>query len=70
MNRSELIKQYILENGEQMVADTIFLVEHQSPTIRKDCVNKCGDAIEQLMYDRLGLRPKAVYPQEERGRHF
>ena len=70
MNLSELIKQYILENVEQMVSDTIFLVEHQSTTIRKDCVNQCGDAIEQLMFDRLGLRPKAVYPQEERGRHF
>ena len=70
MNRCEAMKQYILENGEQIIADTIFLAEHQSPTIRKEYVEKCADAIEDLMRRRLGLEPTAVYPQQERGRHM
>ena len=70
MNRSEAMKQYILENGEQIIADTIFLAEHQSPTIRKEYVEKCADAIQDLMRRRLGLEPTAVYPQQERGRHM
>jgi len=70
MNRSELIKNYIMENGEQLIADTIMLAEHQSPTIRKEYVEMCADAIEQLVYDRLGVKPTAVYPQQERGRHL
>ena len=57
MERFEAIRQYILENGEQIVEDTIFLVKHQSPTIRKDLVDKCADAIEDLVYRRLGLSP-------------
>lgn len=70
MERFEAIRQYILENGEQIVEDTIFLVKHQSPTIRKDLVDKCADAIEDLVYRRLGLKPTAVYPVETRGRHL
>ena len=45
MNRHEAMKQYLLENGEQIIADTIMLAEHQSPTIQKEYVNKCADAI-------------------------
>ena len=70
MKRSEQIKQYILEHGEQMIADTICLAEHQSPTIQKEYVEKCADAITELIRNRLGLEPTAVYPQEERGRHL
>jgi len=70
MNRSEKIRQYILDNGEQMIADTILLAQHQSPTIGKAHVEKCADAIEELMRARLGLEPTAVYPQEARGRHM
>lgn len=70
MKRSEAMKQYILENGEQIIADTIFLAQHQSPTIRKEYVEKCADAIQELMRQRLGLEPTAVYPQAERGRHM
>ena len=70
MNRCEAMRQYILENGEQIIADTIFLAEHQSPTIRKEYVEKCADAIQDLMRRRLGLEPTAVYPQQERGRHM
>ena len=70
MTRSEQIRQYILENGEQMIADTIMLAEHQSPTIRKDLADLCSEAVEQLVFDRLGIRPVAVFPQEARGRHL
>lgn len=70
MKRSEAMKQYLLENGEQIIADTIFLAEHQSPTIRKEYVEKCADAIQELMRQRLGIEPTAVYPQQERGRHM
>lgn len=70
MNRSEAMKRYILENGEQMIADTIFLAEHQSPTVRKEYMEKCADAIEDLIRQRLGIEPTAVYPQQERGRHM
>lgn len=70
MNRSERIRQYILENGEQMIADTILLAQHQSPTIGKEHVEKCADALMALMRARLGLEPTAVYPQEARGRHM
>ena len=70
MNRCEAMKQYILENGEQIIADTIFLAQHQSPTIRKEYVEKCADAIQELMRQRLGIEPTAVYPQQERGRHM
>lgn len=70
MNRSEKIRQYILDNGEQMIADTILLAQHQSPTIGKAHVEKCADAIEELMRARLGLEPTAVYPQDARGRHM
>lgn len=70
MERFEAIRQYLLENQEQMVEDTIFLAEYQSPTIRKDLVDKCADAIVDLVQRRLGLQPAAVYPQEIRGRHM
>ena len=70
MKRSEAIRQFILDNGQQMIADTILLAQHQSPTIRKDYVEKCADAITELIRSRLGLEPTAVYPQEERGRHL
>ena len=70
MERYEAIRQYLLENGEQMVADTLFLVNHQSPTIRKELVDQCSEAVEDLVYRRLGIRPVAVYPQEARGRHL
>lgn len=70
MHRSEAIKQYILENGEQIIADTIFLAEHQSPTIRKEYTEKCADAIVELVRQRLSIEPTAVYPQIERGRHL
>lgn len=70
MNRSEAIRQYILDNGEQMIADTMFLAEHQSPTIRKEYVEKCADALQELVKQRLGIEPTAVYPQEARGRHL
>lgn len=70
MGRGIAMKNYILENGEQMIADTIFLAEHQSPTIRKEYAEKCADAIVSLMHQRLGIEPVAVYPQAERGRHM
>lgn len=70
MNRSEAMKQYILENGDQIIADTIMLVQHQSPTARKEYVEECADALTALVKERLGLEPTAVYPQEERGRHI
>ena len=70
MNRCEAMKQYITENGEQIIADTIVLAQHQSPTIQKEYVDKCADAIQALVKERLGLEPTAVYPQEARGRHL
>lgn len=70
MKRSEAMRRYILDNGEQMIADTIYLAEHQSPTIRKEYVEKCADAITELIRKRLGLEPTAVFPQTERGRHL
>lgn len=70
MNRYDAMKQYILENGEQMIADTVMLAQHQSPTARKEYVEKCADALTALVKERLGLEPTAVYPQEERGRHI
>ena len=70
MKRSEQIKQYILENGEQMIEDTIYLAQHQSPTIQKTHVEKCADAVTELIRQRLGLDPTAVFPQENRGRHL
>lgn len=70
MERSAAIRQYILENGEQMIADTVYLAAHQSPTIRKEYVEKCADAITELFRQRLGIEPTAVYPQETRGRHL
>ena len=36
MNRCEAMKQYLLENGEQIIADTMMLAQHQSPTIQKE----------------------------------
>lgn len=70
MNRSQLMRQYILENGEQMIADTVMLARHQSPTICKEYAEKCADAITDLVRVRLGLEPVAVFPQEERGHHL
>ena len=70
MTRSEQIRQYILDNGEQMIADTIMLAQHQSPTISKEHVEKCADAITALIHERLGLEPTTVFPQEIRGRHM
>jgi len=70
MNRCEAMKQYLLENGEQIIADTLMLVQHQSPTAQKACVEACADALEALVKERLGLEPTARYPQEERGRHI
>lgn len=70
MKRSEQIKQYILENGEQIIADTIYLAQHQSPSIQKEYAEKCADAITELIHNRLGLEPSAVFPQKERGRHL
>ena len=70
MNRCEAMKQYITENGEQIIADTVMLAQHQSPTIQKEYVGKCADAIQALVKERLGLEPTAVYPQEARGRHL
>jgi len=68
MNRCEKIKQYIMDHGEQMIADTVMLAEHQSPTAQKEYADRCADAVEQLVFERLGLKPAAVFPQEERGR--
>ena len=70
MERFEAIRQYLLENEEQLVEDTLFLVNHQSPTIRKELVDKCSEAVEELVFRRLGIRPTAEYPQEARGRHL
>jgi len=70
MNRCEKIKQYIMDHGEQMIADTVMLAEHQSPTAQKEYADRCADAVEQLVFERLGLKPAAVFPQEERGRHL
>ena len=36
MNRCEAMKQYIAQNGEQIIADTMMLARHQSPTAQKE----------------------------------
>ena len=30
MNRCEAMKQYLMENGEQIIADTVMLAQHQT----------------------------------------
>lgn len=70
MNRCDAMKQYLMENGEQIIADTVMLAQHQSPTAQKAYAEKCADAIQTLVKERLGLEPTAQYPQEARGRHL
>jgi len=70
MNKTEAIRAYIRENGPQIIADTIMLAEHQSTTAHRDYAERCADAIVELMRERLGVEPQAVFPQETRGRHL
>lgn len=70
MDRMQKIQAYIQAHREQIIDDVIALVEHQSPTTNKAYSEKCADFLIELVRERLGIAPEAVFPQEDRARHL
>ncbi|MBD8070803.1 M20 family metallopeptidase [Bacillus sp. PS06] len=63
------IVEYLTENKELMLADLTRFVEAESPSLDKKLVDSCGQVLEEIFKERLGV--EAVrFPQEERGDHL
>lgn len=70
MERMHRLQEYIQAHREQIIDDVSALVEHQSPTTNKAYSEKCADFLIELVRERLGIAPEAVFPQEDRARHL
>lgn len=67
--KQQRIVDYVTAHGQQILEDLKTLVQAESPTDCKELVDGCGQAIRQLVQQRLGLEA-TVYPQPVRGDHM
>lgn len=65
-----VLKDYIFSHAEQIIADTLFLVRHQSPSSHKALTERCADALTDLIERRLQVKPEIVFEEQAFGPHF
>ena len=70
MHRCDQMRQFLLSHREEILADTLFLARHQSPSSNKALTEQCAQAIQTLMRSRLQAEPEAIFPQESFGPHL
>ena len=64
------LKDYILSHSDEIIEDTLYLVNYQSPSNNKELADRCADALMDLIRRRLQLAPETVFEQEEYGPHL
>jgi len=65
-----VLKDYILSHADEILADTLYLVDYQSPSSNKELADRCADALKDLIERRLQVQPEMVFEQQEYGPHF
>lgn len=65
-----VLKDYILSHADQIIEDTLYLVNHQSPSANKAYADRCADALTDLIARRLQAKPDIVFEQQAYGPHF
>ncbi|WP_034948021.1 M20 family metallopeptidase [Erwinia oleae] len=62
----EKIKNYLTQHADEILADIKRLVLAESPSTDKDAVDRCGDVLQSIMQQRLGIAAQ-VEPQQDYG---
>ncbi|WP_034912606.1 M20 family metallopeptidase [Erwinia sp. 9145] len=62
----ENIKNYLTQHAGEILADIKRLVRAESPSTDKDAVDRCGDVLQSIMQQRLGIAAE-VEPQQDYG---
>lgn len=65
-----VLKDYILSHADEIIEDTLYLVNYQSPSSNKELADRCAEALKDLIERRLQVQPETVFEQEEYGPHF
>ncbi|WP_235864025.1 M20 family metallopeptidase [Sutcliffiella halmapala] len=63
------IHTYLNQHKDQMLEDLTRLVEAESPSLEKEMVDSCGQVLETIFKERLGV-DAVRFPQKDRGDHL
>ena len=61
--------QYLQQNATLILDDIKRLVQTQSPSLNKEATDLCGEELQRIVYERLGVSAQ-VCQQESLGNHL
>lgn len=63
------ILAYLEQHSDVILSDILALVEAESPSMNKAAVDRCGEVLQRLFAERLGVEAETDV-QEEYGNHL